>query len=99
MWVTLGVSNILIFFSVATRKNRESGENPNAVTGPLKLKWAITTFLMKLIMRANPSTSIVIRVRPSGESSTLAMLDRFWKGRVYETLLYDTIVISRVLLT
>lgn len=62
MCVTLGVSKTLTFFPVATKKKRESGEKAKAVTGPLKLKCAITTFLTKLIIRAKPSRSMVIRV-------------------------------------
>lgn len=58
-------------------KNLESGENANAVTGALKLKWAMTTFLTKLMNKANPSTSIVMRVLPSGDNSTLSMFDLF----------------------
>jgi len=47
---------------VATRKNLESGEKWKAVTGALKLKCAITTFLEKLMKSAKPSMSMVTRV-------------------------------------
>ena len=72
--VTDGLSNTLNRFPVATAKNLESGLNVSAVTGSLKLKCAITTCFSKLIIRANPSTSIVINVLLSGERTILSML-------------------------
>ena len=43
------------------------------------------------MIKANPSTSIVTSVLPSGESSTRAMFDLFWKGSVCDTLLKEVI--------
>jgi len=90
--VTSGVSQTLTFFPVATTKNLESGENSRAVTLSLKLKWAITTCFWKLMIRANPSTSIVIRIFLSGETTIRSMLLLFWKGSVRETLLQIKLV-------
>lgn len=56
-----------------------------AVTVSRKLKWARTTFLTMLIMREKPSTSMLIKVRLSGESTSLAMLLLFWNGNVVAT--------------
>ena len=74
LWVTLGDSKIFNFLPVATAKNLESGLKEKAVTLALKLKCAMTTFLIKLTTSANPSTSIVISMRLSGDNSILLML-------------------------
>ena len=79
---TEGDSKILNFFPAATAKNLESLEKEKAVTGALKLKWAITTFLTKLMTKAKPSTSMVISIFLSGERDILEILDLFWKGKV-----------------
>jgi len=68
--------------SQATKKNLLSGENSIAVTVSLKLKWASTTFFTMLIIKAKPSTSMLIKVLLSGERTSLAMLLLFWKGKV-----------------
>ena len=67
---------------MATKKNLLSGEKAIAVTVSLKLKCARTTRLTILIMRAKPSTSILMSVRPSGDKTRRAMLLLFWKGIV-----------------
>ena len=74
LWSIDGLSKILHLVSVATKKNLLSGEKAIAVTVSLKLKWASTTRLTMLIIRAKPSTSMLIRVRPSGDKTSLAML-------------------------
>lgn len=82
-----GLSKILNLFPVATPKNLESGEKVRAVTLSLKLKWAIITCFWKLIIRANPSTSTVMRIFLSGDKTTESIFDLFWKGSVLEMLL------------
>ena len=74
LWSIAGASKILTFVSVATKKNLLSGENAMAVTVSLKLKCAITTRLTILMIRAKPSTSMLIKVLWSGDSSRRAML-------------------------
>ena len=77
MWLTEGLCQILILLPVATAKKRESGENVKAVTVSLKLKWAIITYFKLFIIKANPSTSIVIKILLFGDIITLSMLLRF----------------------
>jgi hypothetical protein len=77
LWLTEGLCQIFILLPVATAKKRESGENVNAVTVSLKLKWAIITYFKLFIIKAKPSTSIVIKILLSGDIITLSMLLRF----------------------
>ena len=74
LWSIEGLSKILHLVSVATKKNLLSGEKAIAVTVSRKLKCARTTRLTILIISAKPSTSMLIKVRPSGDSTNLATL-------------------------
>ena len=74
LWSIAGLSNILHFVPVATKKNLPSGLNSRAVTGSLKLKCAMTTRLAMLMKRAKPSLSTVSRVLPSGDKTIREML-------------------------
>ena len=81
-----GVWKILALSPVATKKNLLSGLNAMAETASRKLKCAITTFFVMLIMILKPSVSIEISVCLSGERHSLAIFDLFWKGNVYDML-------------
>ena len=77
-----GLSKILHLVPVATKKNLSSGLKEIAVTASLKLKCAMITFFSMLMISANPSTSMLIRMEPSWLRTSFAMFDLFWKGYV-----------------